>query len=47
MGGHAITSPDELASAVNSFKPGDSVSVTYERNGQSHTVQVKLATRPS
>jgi len=47
MGGHTISTPDELASAVNSFKPGDSVSLTYERNGQSHTVQVKLATRPS
>jgi putative serine protease PepD len=47
MGGHTISTPDELASAVNSFKPGDSVSITYERDGQSHTVQVKLATRPS
>jgi len=47
MGDHTISTPDELASAVNSFKPGDSVSLTYERNGQSHTVQVKLATRPS
>ncbi|HEY6835172.1 MAG TPA: trypsin-like peptidase domain-containing protein [Gaiellaceae bacterium] len=47
MGGHTISTPDELASAVSSFKPGESVSLTYERNGQSHTVQVKLATRPS
>jgi putative serine protease PepD len=47
MDGKTISTPDELASAVNSFKPGETVSVTYERNGQSHTVQVKLATRPS
>jgi putative serine protease PepD len=47
LGGHKISNPDELASVINSFKPGDLVSLTYERNGESHTVQVKLATRPS
>jgi putative serine protease PepD len=47
LGGHKISNPDELASVINGFKPGDSLSLTYERNGESHTVQVKLATRPS
>jgi putative serine protease PepD len=47
LGDHKISSPDELASVINSYKPGDSVTVTYERGGQSHSVQVKLATRPS
>jgi putative serine protease PepD len=47
LGGKKISNPDELASVINSFKPGDTVKLTYERNGQSHTVQVKLATRPS
>jgi putative serine protease PepD len=47
LGGHQISSPDELASIINSFKPGDSVKITYERGGESHTAQVKLATRPS
>jgi putative serine protease PepD len=47
LGGHQISDPDELASVINSFKPGDSVKITYERAGDSHTVQVKLATRPS
>jgi putative serine protease PepD len=47
LGGHTISNPDELASVINGYKPGDSVSLTYERSGQSHTVQVKLATRPS
>jgi putative serine protease PepD len=47
LGGHQIASPDELASVINSFKPGDSVKITYERGGDSHSVQVKLATRPS
>jgi regulator of sigma E protease len=47
LGGKKISNPDELASVINSFKPGDTVKLTYEREGQSHTVQVKLATRPS
>src|ERR687887_711361 len=47
LGGKKISNPDELASVINSFKPGDTVKLTYERDGQSHTVQVKLATRPS
>ena len=47
LGGKTISNPDDLASVINSFKPGNSVSLTYERGGESHTVQVKLATRPS
>jgi putative serine protease PepD len=47
IGGKTISNPDELASVINGFKPGDSVSLTYERGGRSHTVQVKLGTRPS
>jgi putative serine protease PepD len=47
LGGHTISTPDELASVINSYKPGDTVTVTYKRGGQSHSVQVKLATRPS
>ena len=47
LGGKKISNPDDLASVINSFKPGNSVSLTYERGGESHTVQVKLATRPS
>jgi putative serine protease PepD len=47
LGGKTISNPDELASVINGFKPGDSVSLTYQRDGKSHTVQVKLATRPS
>lgn len=47
LGGKTISSPDELASVINGFKPGESVSLTYKRGGESHTVQVTLATRPS
>jgi putative serine protease PepD len=45
--GKSISSGDELASAIGAHKPGDTVSVTYSRDGKSHTVSVTLATRPS
>src|SRR2546421_24242 len=47
LGGKPVTTGDELASAIAAHKPGDTVSVTYTRGGKSHTVSVKLATRPS
>ena len=45
--GTKVTSAAELQSAVDGKRPGDTISITYFRAGQSHTVQVKLATRPS
>jgi putative serine protease PepD len=47
LGAKTVTTGDELASAIAGHKPGDTVSVTYTRDGKSHTVSVKLATRPS
>ncbi len=47
LGGKTISTGDELASAIAAHKPGDTVSVTYRRGGESHTVSVTLATRPS
>jgi putative serine protease PepD len=47
LDGKAIASSGELESAIGAHKPGDSVSLTYTRNGTSHTVQLKLGTRPS
>ncbi len=47
LDGHAIASPDELQSAVSDHRPGDTVTVTYERDGTSHTARVKLGTRPA
>jgi len=37
-----ITSSDSLVATIRSFRPGDKVSVTYVRNGTSHTVQLAL-----
>jgi putative serine protease PepD len=45
--GKSIASSGELERAIATHKPGDAVSLTYTRNGKSHTVQLKLATRPS
>ena len=45
--GDTIDSADALSAAVSSKSPGDRASVTYTRNGESHTVQVTLGTRPS
>ena len=47
LDGKAIGSSGELESAIGAHEPGDSVSLTYTRNGKSHTVQLKLASRPS
>jgi len=45
--GHSISSGDDLTIAIDSHKPGDSISLTYRRGGQDHTVQLTLASRPS
>jgi putative serine protease PepD len=47
LGGVPITSYDDLSAVINSHKPGDTISLTYQRNGTSHTVKVKLTTRPA
>jgi putative serine protease PepD len=45
--GKTISSGDELTSAIGARQPGESVSITYSRDGSSHTVDVQLATRPT
>jgi putative serine protease PepD len=47
FGGDSIGSGDELRAAVDARKPGDSVTITYVRDGATHTTKVKLGTRPS
>jgi putative serine protease PepD len=46
-GGTKINSASELRAVINAHRPGDTISVTYTRGGQSHTVNVKLAARPA
>jgi putative serine protease PepD len=40
--GHLITSSDGLVAIIRSYRPGDKVSVTYERGGDTHTVRATL-----
>jgi putative serine protease PepD len=47
IGGTHVSSSDEVRAAINARKPGERVSVTYTRNGTSHTVSLTLASRPS
>jgi putative serine protease PepD len=39
---HLITSSDGLVAIIRSYRPDDQVSVTYQRGGSTHTVQVTL-----
>jgi putative serine protease PepD len=45
--GKPIRSASELRAVINAHRPGDTISVTYSRGGQSHTVKVTLAARPA
>jgi len=45
--GTAITDGAGLQSTIDAKRPGDSVELTYTRDGTSTTVQVSLGTRPS
>jgi putative serine protease PepD len=47
LDGAAISSTNDLQRAVAAHRPGDTVTVTYRRDGATHTVPVKLGTRPS
>jgi putative serine protease PepD len=45
--GRRVSSADELRRAIDAKKPGDTVSLTYSRDGQTRTVDATLASRPS
>jgi putative serine protease PepD len=47
IAGQKVTTSEEVQQAIDAHHPGDTVSITYWRNGDSHTVDVKLATRPT
>jgi putative serine protease PepD len=47
FGGKKIASVDALRFAVDAKQPGDTVTVTFLRNGKSRTATVTLATRPA
>ncbi len=48
IGGHSVTSASAIATVMESYHPGDRVSVTWtDQYGQSHTATVTLATGPA
>jgi putative serine protease PepD len=45
--GQDMTSSEAVQQAIDSHHPGDKISITYWRKGESHTANVTLATRPT
>jgi putative serine protease PepD len=45
--GTKVSSADQLTNIIGSKAPGDTVTITYSRGGQTQSVQVKLASRPT
>jgi len=44
--GTAVDQPEDLSSAVLDRKPGDTIELTVERDGETRTIEVRLGTRP-
>ena len=42
-----ITDPTSLGAAIAGYQPGDTVTVTAERNGSTQEISVTLGTRPT
>ncbi len=47
VNGRHVASADDLVKAVAAYKPGDTVTLTINRQGTPSTVKVKLGTRPA
>jgi len=45
--GQKVTSSEDVQQTIDAHQPGDTVKITYWRDGDGHTVSVKLATRPT
>jgi S1-C subfamily serine protease len=45
--GEPVATAEDLQRAIDARKPGDTITLTYSRGGQTHTVDVKLDSRPS
>ena len=46
INGKAITSTEQFIATVDSFSPGNSITVTLKRSGQAKTIKLTLGTRP-
>jgi putative serine protease PepD len=45
--GQKVTNFESLSGAIDAKQPGDKITVTYQRGGETKTVSVTLAARPS
>jgi putative serine protease PepD len=45
--GKTVSTTAQLQGAIDAKQPGDSITITYRRNGSTHTAKVTLANRPS
>jgi S1-C subfamily serine protease len=45
--GSPVATAEDLQSLIDAKRPGDTISITYWRDGDSHTVRLRLASRPS
>jgi putative serine protease PepD len=45
--GQSVTSSDDLRALIDAHEPGDSVTLTVSRNGETQTLRVVLGTRPN
>ena len=46
IGGGQVRHADDVAAAIQDRRPGDTVELTIERDGESRTLEVRLGTRP-
>jgi putative serine protease PepD len=47
INGTAISTTDQFIATVDTFAPGDTITLTIKHNGQTQNIQVKLGTRPA
>ena len=47
VGGDTVKNPQQLADRIGAHRPGDEVTITYERDGKSQTATVRLVARSS
>jgi putative serine protease PepD len=45
--GSDVTEPEDVSEAINSLEPGDEILIEVERGGETRTVSVELAERPT
>jgi S1-C subfamily serine protease len=45
--GKAVSTTDQFIATVDNYGPGQTVTMTVQRNGQTQTIKVKLGTRPA